>query len=171
MWGIVREVLECSAEANSGHGSRRRGASGQLGFREYWTLVSYWRNQSSLQKYQPHSFQVCLLPQTVQEEAQLTLQGEREMVENQCDLFILAPTALLRMLPRAIFNTYLKTKILKIQQSLTVSNNHNSAGYKISRLIALPQREALQCQLGTTSKVRDTGNISWAVITFSVVPI
>lgn len=63
-----------------------------------------------LQKCQPCSLQVCLL-QTVQKQAQLTLQDKREMVENWCVLLFVAPTALLVILSKAVFNTNFKTKI------------------------------------------------------------
>ena len=103
----------------------------QLGFREYWASASYSRNQTSLQKYLPLCFQTCVLQQTVREQAWLDAQGKRKVVENYC----VAPTTLLRMLPKALFNTDLKRKILKhtpphtyTHTSITVSNNHNSAG-------------------------------------------
>lgn len=84
-------------------------------------------------KYLPLSVQSYLLPQTVQESICLAAQGKKQTVENKCDLGIAAPVTLLRMLPKALFNTDFKRKIQKNAKkthkplSLAVSNNCKSA--------------------------------------------
>lgn len=127
---IGRQILKGSAELSFGDGSRR-GASVQLTcFTGIWSLVQETNFIAEI----PTSFFPGLPPSTDCPRAGLACwlpraKGKWWKIMVTCSLWHL-PVTLLRMLPKALFNTDLKITIKKynsLSLSLIGSNNHHSA--------------------------------------------